>query len=912
MPTSSSPLPTNIDLIGTSLKVGPDSTQWGNAIVIEYEITNQGNDPASSFAVNFLLSTNRRIDRFDSSLTTVRIEELAAGESAIGSIEVELPGSPGEPPYRFRDPDDAYIGMVVDAEEEIAESDEVNNGGRGLGIDIGMVEILRGRESERNNSVASANKVHTNTQVNASLTDGDFDIYAVKITQPGFITIDVAATNDTDLDASLAFMTRESVPIFAGETSGVPDLLVINDSRAPNNPNPRIREFVLPGDYIIIVQSSSAKEQAEGDYTLQTTFQDSLNPFVPKKAEPVVRTTESDAGAIPSQGTLVSKSTVKESFLVQDVDLVLNLKHEAVGELTAYLIAPDGTRVKLFSELARANHELSDTIFDDDADRHIRVGSGTYGASYRPDEPLSAFAGVQAKGEWTLEIVDAHGGNSGELISWTLDFAELLPKLNVDYNSSNVLAADLNGDELLDLAAANAEAGEISVLLATGDGDFADGLSFSVGATPDDLVAFDFNQDSYTDLAMLDLTMNQVLVFVGTGGGKFLTEQVTALSPDDPRLATLFPPSLAPSTPVTPPPTEADADDVAPLVAGQKGEEEFDSGQSGGSGDDLAFLLTGQDQPFSGPLMPTEPDSAPQPTTSRGNIEQPAAGREFASVLNLEFELSSLETEHVGSEADQHVAANGNVDHLSFHLSFGPANGILLDSAISTPLLEPLSESGIAVVVTLEVNSTLLVNRETQRLRPESTNNETVVDVSDLEFGRLLNGSAAYSQNNDTTGNSEAEVADRWEKLFPRDNANAARLIAGIAEPHDDASSAEVAADQIVPASAPMEAAAQGERIAEAVFDASESLPEHEPTSADIDEAWFAIAARQTACNEPNPTDDKSTAESLNDQSPETDTAAAEELNLPARGVAFVVVAAVSSEAYHLRRSKKSRQRRES
>src|SRR5215813_5333973 len=56
-----------------------------------------------------------------------------------------------------------------------------------------------------------------------------------------------------------------------------------------------------------------------------------------------------------------------------------------------------------------------------------------------------------------------------------------------------LISGDFNGDGLLDLAVANQNSGNISILLGKGDGTFAPAQTISVGTGPSALVAGDFN-----------------------------------------------------------------------------------------------------------------------------------------------------------------------------------------------------------------------------------------------------------------------------------------------------------------------------------------------------------------------------------------------------------------------------------
>jgi FG-GAP-like repeat len=78
-------------------------------------------------------------------------------------------------------------------------------------------------------------------------------------------------------------------------------------------------------------------------------------------------------------------------------------------------------------------------------------------------------------------------------------------------NPQSVVKGDFNGDGISDLAVANHDSNNVSVLLGNGDGTFKPSMmDFGVGSFPSSIAAADFNGDG-----KLDLT-------VGTGDGLWL------------------------------------------------------------------------------------------------------------------------------------------------------------------------------------------------------------------------------------------------------------------------------------------------------------------------------------------------------------------------------------------------------
>ncbi|MEO8761377.1 MAG: T9SS type A sorting domain-containing protein [Bacteroidia bacterium] len=93
--------------------------------------------------------------------------------------------------------------------------------------------------------------------------------------------------------------------------------------------------------------------------------------------------------------------------------------------------------------------------------------------------------------------------------------------LAADSGTSTIITADFNGDGKLDLVAANYFAHNISVYLGTGTGSFSAATYFPVAYQPGYLISNDFNQDGKLDIAIPNLGANTISILLGTGTGSF-------------------------------------------------------------------------------------------------------------------------------------------------------------------------------------------------------------------------------------------------------------------------------------------------------------------------------------------------------------------------------------------------------
>ncbi|OGP75793.1 MAG: hypothetical protein A2W09_00650 [Deltaproteobacteria bacterium RBG_16_50_11] len=95
----------------------------------------------------------------------------------------------------------------------------------------------------------------------------------------------------------------------------------------------------------------------------------------------------------------------------------------------------------------------------------------------------------------------------------------------VDYgtgsNPYSFTAGDFNGDSKLDLAVANYNGNNVSILLSLGDGTFQPAVNYAVGPRPYSITIGDFNRDGKLDLAVANQGSNTVSILLGNGDGTF-------------------------------------------------------------------------------------------------------------------------------------------------------------------------------------------------------------------------------------------------------------------------------------------------------------------------------------------------------------------------------------------------------
>jgi hypothetical protein len=96
------------------------------------------------------------------------------------------------------------------------------------------------------------------------------------------------------------------------------------------------------------------------------------------------------------------------------------------------------------------------------------------------------------------------------------------PAVNFDAGSPvGLVAIDLNTDGNLDLITASWTTNNVSVLLGKGDGTFNAATAYPVGTVPSGVAVTDFNNDGKLDLAVPNYSNSEVIILKGNGDGTF-------------------------------------------------------------------------------------------------------------------------------------------------------------------------------------------------------------------------------------------------------------------------------------------------------------------------------------------------------------------------------------------------------
>ena len=127
------------DLIGTNFD-SLEPLEWGQSFTVDYTVKNRGIVNAGSSVVEFYMSSDDQISSSDYYLGSYTIPGIISA----GTLRdlTKILSLPTTPPTGFTATDDVYIGMIIDANNDVAEYDESNNRNVGLGLDKDLVGLV--------------------------------------------------------------------------------------------------------------------------------------------------------------------------------------------------------------------------------------------------------------------------------------------------------------------------------------------------------------------------------------------------------------------------------------------------------------------------------------------------------------------------------------------------------------------------------------------------------------------------------------------------------------------------------------------------------------------------------------------------------------------------------------------------
>ena len=129
----------------------------------------------------------------------------------------------------------------------------------------------------------------------------------------------------------------------------------------------------------------------------------------------------------------------------------------------------------------------------------------------------------------TVTAFDSGGGTASKTFTLTVTTPNTCTRLGFSAPSNfrvgttpvSVAVGDFNGDGKQDLATANQNSNNVSILLGDGAGNFGGGTNFAADIRPTSVAVGDFNGDGKQDLAVANINTNNVSILLGDGAGNF-------------------------------------------------------------------------------------------------------------------------------------------------------------------------------------------------------------------------------------------------------------------------------------------------------------------------------------------------------------------------------------------------------
>lgn len=160
-----------------------------------------------------------------------------------------------------------------------------------------------------------------------------------------------------------------------------------------------------------------------------------------------------DAGAAVDSTIFISQADfpglVGDQAMINqviDVNVTINIDHNFTADLDIFLISPAGTEIQLSTDNGGAGLDYIDTTFDDVAAVSIVDGTAPFTGRFRPEEPLSTFAGESVFGTWRLRVQDDAAIVFGTILDWTLELHTPLMVV-IDTEAPNTPFLDLAFEE---------------------------------------------------------------------------------------------------------------------------------------------------------------------------------------------------------------------------------------------------------------------------------------------------------------------------------------------------------------------------------------------------------------------------------------------------------------------------------
>ena len=196
-------------------------------------------------------------------------------------------------------------------------------------------------------------------------------------------------------------------------------------------------------------------------------------------------------------------------------------------------------------DLVVANSNPNDEVGGDTVTLLLGNGDGTFGLQDRYDVGTApegvAVGDFDGDGIEDLAVANRDSGDVTVLLGAADGtFTAQAPTYAVGTEPIAIVAGLFDADAVLDLAVANQGSDDVSVLVGNGDGTFAAAVAYAVGDGPAAMASGDLNNDGEVDLAVANSLDDTVSILLGVGDGTFVAQAPVAVGTTPQALAVAF------------------------------------------------------------------------------------------------------------------------------------------------------------------------------------------------------------------------------------------------------------------------------------------------------------------------------------------------------------------------------------
>jgi len=137
-----------------------------------------------------------------------------------------------------------------------------------------------------------------------------------------------------------------------------------------------------------------------------------------------------------SSGITIAEVLVPYDIPIVDLNVLVNIKHSWLEDLTLYLESPEGVKVILSKQIGGSGDNYFETLFDQDSNSNIFNAKPPFTGSYLPVQTLETYYNKSAFGQWKLIVEDSFEEDTGSILGFSIEMCLLgTPLPNSDEDS---------------------------------------------------------------------------------------------------------------------------------------------------------------------------------------------------------------------------------------------------------------------------------------------------------------------------------------------------------------------------------------------------------------------------------------------------------------------------------------------